>query len=140
MKQKILQELQKPEFPDLKFIFSAEALEHALELLEELLETEKQDFQKLLSTIDKDITFDTFQIFSYLDYYFSLLYHYKSVSSTTQMRKIIEDFEPKYNDFCHEVSYSVRYYNMHRICLNNGGLDAEQHRSITTTLQHFETR
>jgi hypothetical protein len=98
-KQKILKELKKDSFPDLKILFSEECLDEAPELLEELLEEEKNDFEEKLKIKDKDITFDTFEDFSVLDYYWSLLNHNKNVDSSDKIRKITDDFEPKIIDF-----------------------------------------
>lgn len=99
IKQQILTELKKPNFPDLHLIYSPEALDLAPEILEELLEEEKKDFEEKLLIKDEEIRFETFQDFSLLDYYFSLLEHYQGVHNDETIRKIIEDFEPKYIDF-----------------------------------------
>jgi len=77
VKQKIIQALKNPDFPDLHFLYSSEVLEIAEEVLEDLLAEEKQDFEQKLKTKDEDITFETFQDFSLLDYFFSLLEHYQ---------------------------------------------------------------
>lgn len=99
LKQQILKALQNPDFPNLKLLYSSEALELAPKILEELLEEEKSDFEKKLQTPDGEISFETFEDFSLLDYYFSLLEHYQGVHGDDIIRKIIEDFEPKYIDF-----------------------------------------
>ena len=140
LKEKIIQELQNPDLPDLKFLYSSEVLELAPEILEELLEREKQDFQNKLQTKDEDISFDTFEDFSLLDYFFSLLEHYQGVNSDDIIRKIIEDFEPKYIDFGNEVSYSSRYYEMLKICLKNKKLNPEQIRILTKSIESYEVR
>ena len=49
IKNKIKSELQNPEFPNLKFLYSEEVLSVALELLRELLEEEKKDFEQKIS-------------------------------------------------------------------------------------------
>ena len=85
MKQKILTELQKSDFPNLEFLFHSDTLEHALELMEELLNQEKRAFQKLLQTPQAEISFDSFEDDSPLDYYWSLLHHYKWVNNTDQI-------------------------------------------------------
>lgn len=69
--------LQNPDFPDLKFLYSSEVLTLAPEVLEALLEEEKQDFEKKLNTPDGEITFETFEDFSLLDYFFGILEHYQ---------------------------------------------------------------
>ena len=60
IQEQILQELQNPGFPNLELIFSQEALEAAPKLLAELLEGEKQEFEKLIKTDKQDITFELF--------------------------------------------------------------------------------
>jgi len=140
MKQQILEALKNPNFPDLKFLYSPDALLQAPEILEELLEQEKADFIAKLEIPDIEITFETFQDFSLLDYYFGLLEHYQGVHSDDVIRKIIEDFEPKYIDFGNEIAYSKRYYDMLKICINNFDLDAEQTRILTKSIEAFEVR
>jgi hypothetical protein len=61
IKQKILRELEKKDFPDLKFIFSDEVLDISLDILRELLVEEKQKFEKLLKTPKNEITFEIFE-------------------------------------------------------------------------------
>gem|GEM_PF-3435566 len=48
-KQKILQELQNPKMLDLKFLFSEEVLDTAIEVLNELLDEERKDFDELIN-------------------------------------------------------------------------------------------
>ena len=67
--------------------------------IDALLEEEKKDFYDTLETKEEAISFETFNDFSYLDVYFSFLEHLDSVKSGEKIRKIIEDFEPKYIDF-----------------------------------------
>jgi Zn-dependent oligopeptidase len=117
LKEQVYSAIQNKDFPDLRFVYSPEVLSLAPEVLEELLEVEKQDFYGKLETPDGEISFDTFEDFSLLDYFFSLLEHYQGVHSDDMIRKIIEDFEPKYIDFGNEIAYSKRYYEMLKICL-----------------------
>ena len=49
IKNKIKSELQNPEFPNLKFLYSLEVLSVALEVLRDLLEEEKRDFEEKIS-------------------------------------------------------------------------------------------
>ncbi|MGB2110964.1 MAG: hypothetical protein ACPHY8_03645 [Patescibacteria group bacterium] len=99
MKDTIIQELKKSEFPDLAFLFSSDALEFAAEILKELLEIDKKEFEELLAKPNEEITFDSFEDEGLLDYYWSLLNHYQNVNNNDQMRKIIEDFRPELQDF-----------------------------------------
>jgi hypothetical protein len=99
LKEKILVELQKEEFPNLKFLFSDEVLNIAPELLGELLEEDKNKFEELLKIENKDLTFESFEDESFLDYFWSLLNHLQNIENTEKIRKIIEDFRPKLQDF-----------------------------------------
>ncbi len=140
LKQQILSVLRKPDFPDLEFLYSPEVLNVAEDILMELLEEEKKDFQKKLKTLDTEITFDTFEEFSLLDYFFGLLEHYQWVNNDETIREIIESFEPKYIDFGNEIAYSKRYYEMLIYCLEKTFLDYEQKRIIKKSIEAYEVR
>jgi len=99
VKNKIIKELKKQEFPDLQFLFSKEVLEVTLEVLKELLDEEKILFKKLLKTKKENITFDIFDDEDVLDYFWSLLNHYQNVNNTDVMRDIIDTFRPELQDF-----------------------------------------
>jgi len=62
------------------------------------------------------------------------------VNNDDVIRKIIEDFEPKYIDFGNEVSYSKRYYEMLKICLENTTLTSEQKRILEQSIEAYEIR
>jgi len=140
LKQQILNILDSADFPDLRFLYSPEALVVAPEVLSELLRQEKSQFHDKLMTIDSEICFETFDDTSILDYYFGLLEHWQSVHGDDVIRKIIEDFEPKYIDFWNEVAYSRRYYEMLKICLERCELSPEQTKIIQESIEHFEVR
>jgi len=140
IKQRILSELSSPDFPNLEFLYRPDSLVLAAEVLSELLDKEKEDFRKKLETPDSEISFDTFEDFSTLDYYFSILEHYQGVHSDDTIRKIIEGFEPQYIDFGNEISYSKRYYEMLRIAIEKGDMNEQQTRIITKSIEAFEVR
>ena len=151
IQEQVLKALKNPDFPDLQFLYSQEALKSAPEILEQLLDDERRDFNTKLKTPEDEISFELFDDFSLLDYYFSLLEHYQGVHSDEVIRKIIEDFEPKYIDFQNEVSYSKRYYEMLKICLEkmhplslekgeDSGESWEKIRIITKSIEVFEVR
>ena len=140
VKQRIYKELQNNEFPDLKFLYSPDALDLALEVLRELLSEEKKDFENKLKISDQDIDFEVFDDDSQLSYYFSLLEHYQSVHSDESIRKIIEEFEPEYISFGNEIAYSTRYYDMLKICVKNSSLDSEQSKILTEAIEKYELR
>jgi len=139
-KERVLQALKNPDFPDLEFLYSSQVLDIAPEILEELLEEEKRDFENKLETPDEEICFETFDDYSLLGYIFSLLEHYQSVHNDEVIRKIIEDFEPKYIDFGNEVAYSTRYYEMLKICIKATALNQQQTRIIEKSIESFEIR
>jgi len=72
--------------------------------------------------------------------YSSEALNYQSVHGDEIIRKIIEDFEPKYIDFWNEAAYSQRYYEMLKICLSSWKLDSEQVKIISESIEHFEVR
>ncbi len=140
IKTKIREELTKQGIPDLKFLFSDEAIEVIEELLDELLEEEKVIFNSKLTTSDNDITFELFDDESSLDYLTSYLYHLKWVFSTDKIRNIIENIEPKLVEFGNYISYNKRYFDMLQICLKNCKLDSEQTKIIEDGIKAYKVR
>lgn len=140
LKDRVLEALKNPNFPDLKFLYSPEVLRVSEEILEELLDSEKWDFYKKLKTPDDKISFETFKDFSLLDYFFGLLEHYQWVHGDDTIRKIIEKFEPKYIDFGNEIAYSKRYYEMLKICVQQLNLNNEQSRILEKSIEAYEVR
>jgi Zn-dependent oligopeptidase len=140
IKQKIINELQKKDFPNLKFLYSEEVLDIASEVLNDFLEQEKKDFETKLKTLGENISFDTFNEESELAYFWSLLNHLNNVDSSDEIRKIIEDFEVKLTDFWNEISYSKRNYEMLEILLQKGNLDLEQKKIIEDDVKGYKIR
>lgn len=140
LKEKVLIELWKKEFPDLKLLFSTEVLDISLELLDELLEKEKQDFEELLKIENKDLTFESFEDESPLDYFWSLLNHLENVDSSDKCREIIENFRPKLQDFSNEVSYSKELFEKYVYVKENLELDEEQKRIMYLRVKSFTDR
>ena len=138
MKDTIIQELKKSEFPDLAFLFSQWALEVAPEILKELLEIDKKEFEELLTKPNEEITFESFEDEGLLDYYWSLLNHYQNVNNNDQMRKIIEDFRPELQDFWNYVTYNKNYYEKTKYCFENCDLNADQKRALEIRLKWFK--
>jgi hypothetical protein len=60
LQDRVLNELNKNDFPDLKFLYSDEVLNSSLEILRNLLKEEKEKFNAMLETPDNEISFDTF--------------------------------------------------------------------------------
>jgi len=138
IKEKIINEIEKDIFPDLKFLFSKEVLDISLEVLRELLILEKQKFYLLLKIEKKDIKFDIFNDKNTLWYFWSLLNHLNNVSKTDQIKYIIDQFEAEYIDFLDEVSFNKDYFKLYKYCLKNCKLDKEQERIISETIKVFK--
>ncbi|MDR3150712.1 MAG: hypothetical protein LBU14_03775 [Candidatus Peribacteria bacterium] len=99
LKQQILTELNSPNFPNLSLIYDNQSLDFALEILNEELAKEKKKFKDLLKIKNEDLTFESFENDGILDYYWSLLNHLENIDSNEKIRKIIETFRPKLQDF-----------------------------------------
>ena len=140
LKQKVIESLQKPSFPEFNFLFSTEVISIAADLLLELLEKEKQEFSTTLKIKDDTICFNTFQQLSLLDIFWWYLEHYKSVNNNDTIRKIIKDFKPKLIDFSNELCYCKRYFEMYQYCLANCDLDSEQTKIISDTIRSYKIR
>lgn len=140
LKEKVIKELNKKEFPNLKFLFSREVLDISLEILDELLEIEKKHFYSLLKINNEDLTFDSFEYDSLLDYFWSLLNHLENVDSNDKIRKIIETFRPKLQDFWNELSYSKEYFDKLIYVNEKLDLDKEQERILFLWIKAFKDR
>jgi len=139
-KQQIIKELERKDFPNLKFLFSSEVLDVAPELLEEFLEEEKKDFEGRLKLDNEKISFDIFHEESILSIFWSYLNHLNNVNSGDKIRKIIEDFEVKYTEFSNEISYSKRNFEMLKYCLENCELNEEQKKIISDEVKAYKVR
>ena len=128
LKQKIIKELNKSTFPDLKFMYSDEVLNITLEILDELLEKDKKEFEQLLKTKKENLVFDSFESESVLDYFWSLLNNFKNVNNTATIRNIIEIFRPKLEDFGNYIAYNKKYFELLEYTQNHLKLDEEQKR------------
>lgn len=115
-------------------------MQSAPELLEELLEREKKDFEEFLQKPNSEITFESFDDEGLLDYYWSLLNHYQMVYNVEQMRNIIDNFRPKLQDFGNYVAYNQNLYEKTKYCFENCDLDNDQKRSLELRLKGFHDR
>lgn len=140
IKQKVLEELNKHWFPNLKFLYSDEVLDISLEILDELLKEEKKKFEDVLKIEKKDLTFDSFEDESLLDYFWSLLDHFKYINNTEKIRNIIEEFIPKLDDFWNYIAYNKEYYLALKYVNENTSLDEEQTRIMYLRLKDFKDR
>lgn len=140
LKQKLINELQSDGFPDLKFIYSDEILDIAPQMLEEFLEIDKQKFEDFLKIENKDLTFDSFEDESNLDYFWSLLNHLQGVDNVEKIRKIVDDFRPTLQDFWNYVAYNKDYFDKLLYVEDNLDLDEEQTRIMYLRIKWFKDR
>lgn len=125
---------------DLQYLFDEKNLENAESILEKMLEDERKDFHEKLNLKEEELTFDALEDFSNLDTYFTLIEHLNSVKSSKKLRKIIEDFEPKYVDFWNEIAYSKRYFDILVFLLEKTKLDSEQKRIVERSIKYYKER
>ncbi len=138
IKEKIIKEITKKEFPDLKFLYSKESLELFPEILKEFLAERKTRFKKLLKKKIEEVEFEDFEDFNKLSYLFWLLHHLDWVNKSEITQKIIEDFEPLYTKFLNEVTFSKNLYEKICYVLKNKKLDNEQKRILEIDKKDFE--
>ncbi|MFK7779929.1 MAG: M3 family metallopeptidase [Candidatus Gracilibacteria bacterium] len=140
LKKQIIEELNRLEFPNLKFLFSEEVLDIAPEVLNNLLKTEKQKFNTLLLIETAELTFNSFEEESLLDYFWALLNHLDKVGSSDITREIINKFRPILYDFMHEVSYSKDYFEHLMYVNDNVDLDSDEKRIMYLRIKAFKDR
>jgi Zn-dependent oligopeptidase len=75
-----------------------------------------------------------------LDYFWSLLNHFKNVNNTEIIRNIIEIFRPKLEDFGNYVAYNKKYFELLEYVNNNLELDEEQKRIMYLRIKSFKDR
>lgn len=144
IKEKIISELNRNDFPNLEFLFSEEVLDNALDLFRELLETEKAKFEETLKTSNEELNFE--KIFynpednDNLWYFWALLNHLSGVNDSEKIRNIIDDFEQEYQEFADYVGFSKDYYDKIVYISENETLDAEQSRIVSETIKWFKLK
>ncbi|MCP4522622.1 MAG: M3 family metallopeptidase [Candidatus Gracilibacteria bacterium] len=137
MKETILKELENNGFPDLELLFGETALKSATETLDILLEKEKNNFEIFLKLPNEQITFESFDDDGILDYYWGLLHHYQNVNNTDEMRKIIDGFRPKMQDFGNYVAYNKNLYEKTLYCYEKTEINSDQKRALELRLKGF---
>ena len=140
LKQKIITELERKDFPNLNFLYSDEVLSIASELLNDLLEEEKSDFKNRLKIKNEDINFEIFNKESKLWFFWSIINHLNGVNSSDKIREIIETFESTLTDFSNVISYSKRNYEMLEILFESWRLDLEQEKIIKDDIKGYKVR
>ena len=140
MKTKLLNELQTPEIPNFSLFRTPEAFAILLDLLWELLEQEKADFQTLIHKNNESLTFEDFVPESQLVYLWKIINHLDAVEASEEIRAIIADFRSKYEDFVNEVAYSQPYYQKILRASEHFEKNPDQQRWFDLTLKAFEQR
>lgn len=144
LKQKIISELNRNDFPNLKFLFSEEVLDIALELLRELLITEKEKFEETLKIPNENLNFE--EIFhnpednDNLGYFWALLNHLSAVNDSEKIRDIIDSFEQEYQEFADYIGFNKTYFDKIVYIFENSKLDDEQSRIVSETIKWFKLK
>lgn len=138
LEKRVLNELDRKDFPDLQFIYSEEVLSIVSILFDKLLQVERNKFYKLLEIKDEIINFEIFEDEEKLSQLFNLISHLESVDSTENLRNIINDFQPKYIELGNEMAYSKRFYDIHTICRDKWWLNSDQKRVLDLAIRDFE--
>ncbi|MDD4151329.1 MAG: M3 family metallopeptidase [Candidatus Gracilibacteria bacterium] len=144
LKNKIIAELNKTDFPNLEFLFSDEVLDISLDLLRELLKKEKEKFEKQLLLKNEELSFeklfDNPEEDDNLDYFWSLLNHLSGVNDSEKIRNIIDTFEQEYQEFADFVGFNKDYYDKIVYISENEKLDEEQTRIVSETIKGFKLK
>lgn len=104
------------------------------------MEQEKADFQALIHTNNENLTFEDFVPEFQLDYLWKIINHLDAVEASEELRKIIADFRPKYEDFLNEVAYSQPYYQKLLRANEHFQTTDDQKRRFELMLKAFQQR
>ena len=140
LKNRVIFELERSDFPNLEFLLSEEVLDEAKNILEDLLEEAKKEFNELLNTSNEDITFEAFSKKSKLSYFRKLLQYLNLVNSNKKIRSVINSFWSKITDFHNEKKYSKRYFDILKYLIEKGGLNEEQEKILNDAIRDFKIR
>ena len=140
MKAKLLNELSKKWIPNLSLFIEPEALEVMPELLDELLNQDKQWFSNLLATNNEDLNFDDIICPWRFWYFWDILNTLSFIQDNPTLRTIILNFMWTYQDFCNEKDYSLEYYNKLVWMDKNLQLDDEQKRLLYLKITKYKNR
>ena len=140
MKSKLLNELRKWWIPNLKLFIKKESLDILPELLKELLQVEKDKFNKLINKENIEIQFDDFIEDSLLDYLWRILNHLDSCYNVPELRDIISNFRPELEDLINEEAYSYPYYQKLLWMRDNLELTNDQKRILELWIKNYQQR
>lgn len=140
MKSQLLIELKKTWIPNFELFKSSEDLMVIPDLLNELLSKERADFERILEKNAENLTFDELFIEGELGYLRNILNFLNSTEKSPEIRKIIQDFRSKYEDFLNQISYSKKYYEILSDFSKRDNLNADQIRILELEIKYFKQR
>lgn len=140
MKSQLLSELKKTWIPNFELFKSSEALILLPDLLNELLSQEIADFERILEKNAENLTFDELFIEGELGYLRNILNFLNSTEKSPEIRKIIQDFRAKYEDFLNQIAYSKKYYEVLSDFSKRDNLNADQIRILELEIKYFKQR
>ena len=140
MKEELINELKKWWIPNLKLFIKQESLAILPELLKELLQKEKDEFNTLINKDNTNIKFDDFIEDSLLDYLWRILNHLDSCYNVPELRDIIANFRPDLEDLVNEEAYSYPYYEKLLWMRDHLQLDADQKRILGLWIKNYQQR
>lgn len=141
IQEKILQELNEIDLPNLEFLYSQESVENISYVLDRLIEQKENEFHKLLKTPLDKVNWELVEKFSQDDkmsYLYSLLNNLNNVKGTDQVRFIIQMFQDKLVSLQNEMSYSKPYYEIYKAIQKDSSLNLEQKRIVDKAVKMFE--
>lgn len=141
IQEKILQELNKIDLPNLEFLYDENTIEHIPFVLDRLIEQKQVEFYKLLETPLDKVDWNLIKKFSQddkLNYLYSLVINLNNVKGTDQVRFIIQMFQDKLVNLQNEMTYSKPYYQIYKTIQKDTTLNAEEKRIVDKAVKMFE--
>lgn len=138
-RNRLLDQLSTPGFPDFETIFSLENLDAIDHLLEEFLQEKREWFHNICSMPMNQICFDDLDSEPYrFDYLFCSLQHRKEVMNDPKVVQVVDRFREAAVGYGNEVLGNVEYYQRLLACRAQGNLDREQIRVLDLDIQALE--
>ncbi|NDK10158.1 M3 family metallopeptidase [Candidatus Gracilibacteria bacterium] len=114
LKDRIISEIKKECFPDLEFLFSAQALSVSIDAFKLILAEESEVFETVLQKNVNDLEFENFIYFSYAECFYNFLYHIKNCRKTEINEDVLKNIEGIFIEFQDRKYQSYSYFE--RIC------------------------
>lgn len=141
IQDRIINELNEIELPNLEFLYSQESVDNIPFVLDRLIDKKEKDFLQLLQIPLSNVNWELIENFSQDDkmsYLYSLLHNLNNVKGTDQVRFIIQMFQDKIVNLQNEMSYSKPYYEIYKTIQKDSSLNPEQKRIVDKTVKMFE--